>query len=420
MTLFIIFVLYNFMVLPIIYIVVHITAIFHKKLRHGVWNRHFQWKKVTVPADRSCVIFHTASLGEYEHIRPLFPLLRKYCPKQKYLVNMFFSPSGYLNANREDGTDQYIYSPFDTPWAVWRLYHRLSPKVLIIVKHDIWPNQVWIAKLMKIPVIIINASLSKSSSRLKWWSKWFHTALYRDVNRIFTISEKDSENFLNLVKPEKTMIAGDTKFDQVLLRMEAAEKIELLPEKFHRDSFVIVLGSVWPADLEILSPVLKQVMIDNEDIRLVIAPHDPSEKLVKEISKQFRNSIKYTELETYSNEKIIVVDTVGVLATLYKYGHISYVGGSFKEGVHNVMEAAVYSVPVIYGPVLTGSTEAEAMSEPHMGGIIVRDSQSFRNELYRFIGDPDYRLKTGKEAQDFVMKHLGASKQISELICDLI
>ena len=148
---------------------------------------------------------------------------------------MFFSPSGYLNANREDGTDQYIYSPFDTPWAVWRLYHRLRPKVLVIVKHDIWPNQVWIAKLMKIPVIIINASLSKSSSRLKWWSKWFHAALYRDVNRIFTISEKDSENFLYILDKKRNAI---TKYDNFgnFMKSIKAEDIKTYSEGISDDN----------------------------------------------------------------------------------------------------------------------------------------------------------------------------------------
>lgn len=415
-----IFLIYNFVALPIIYIAVHFAAIFNKKLRHGVWVRHFQWKRVKLQPEKSCILFHTASLGEYEHIRPLFPNMKKNCPKPKFLVNMFFSPSGYLNANIKDGPDQYIYAPFDTPWAVWRLYHRLKPKALVIAKHDIWPNQVWIARKMGIPVILINASLGKRSSRLQWWSRGFHKELYKNVKTVFTISPADRDNLKRLVSADKIVLSGDTKFDQVVNRKENAENLELLPTAFYKDHFVFVAGSIWPADMAVIVPGLLQLMKNYPLLRLVLVPHEPSEKHLGEIEANFPSTIRFSKLENYHNEQTIAVDKIGILASLYKNGKIGFVGGGFKEGIHNVMEAAVYGIPVFYGPRISGSSEAEAMAQPHQGGTVVRDADDFLNKLTQMLKNEELIKQAGQEANNFVLARTGASNKISAEICDLI
>jgi 3-deoxy-D-manno-octulosonic-acid transferase len=408
---------YNFVILPVLYLAAHLAALFSRKMRHGIWVRHWQWKKIQRPKDKQVIIFHTASLGEYEHIRPLFPTLADKCAFPLYTVNMFFSPSGYFHAHREGGANAFIYAPFDTPWAVWRLYRRLRPRILIIAKHDVWPNQVWMARRMGIRVILINASLTPGSSRLRWWSAWFHRHLYRSVNRIFTISASDMRNYQRLVPNTKVSVAGDTKYDQVLVRRQSAEQLAVLPEKFWRQQQVIVLGSVWPADIEVIALVLQNVLEEESGVRLVLVPHEPDDKILALAREFFPDSCLYSEIAAYARQKTIIVDRIGVLATLYKYATLAFVGGGFREGVHNVMEAAVYGTPVLFGPHIGGTSEAEAMAKPGHGAHIVSNAAEFKTHVMRYLRNPERRQKSGLQAEAFVRKRLGASRSIANLIC---
>ena len=411
---------YNFFILPLLYTGAHIAFLFNSKIRHGIIGRHFQWSELKPSIGKQTILFHTASLGEYEHIRPLYTLIKKSCESPTHLVNMFFSPSGYRHAESNDEADQFIYAPFDTPWAVWRLFDRVKPTILVIAKHDVWPSQLWMARAMEIPVLLINASMSDSSSRLRWWSRWFHRSLYRYIFKIYTISKADKDNLLKIVSKERLFLAGDTKFDQVSIRKEQTKNRKLLPAKFRKDKRVLVLGSVWPSDLKVLFPVLEKLLTEYSDLNLLIVPHEPSQKHLKEISGNFPDACLYSQLKKYKKQRVIMVDAIGVLADLYKYAHIAYVGGSFKEGVHNVMEAAVYSVPVIYGPVVTGSNEAEEMAQNGCGGFVVNDQNELHEILDSLLNDSNKVEQAGTNALNFVMQRLGASQQISDEICRIL
>ena len=414
------FTTYNFIFLPLIYLFSHIGIVFSPKLRHGIIKRHLQWRTISPPDGRRVILFHTASMGEYEHIRPLFTRIKQLLGDSVYLVNMFFSPSGYRHVSAGKEVDSVIYSPLDTPWAVWRLYRKLSPSLLVIAKHDVWPNQVMLAKAMDIPVILVNASMSSDSSRLKWWTRGIHRFFYGHIQKIYTISQTDRNNFLKLVSDERLHLAGDTKFDQVIIRKERNRDKKFLPDKFWRDRRILVMGSIWPSDFKILGPVIRELLPSYPDLNLLFVPHEPSEKHILEIAGLFPDYRLYSGRNNYNGERAFVVDTIGVLADLYKYAHIAFVGGGNKEGVHNVMEAAVYGVPVLYGPNLGGSNEAREMAEREEGGHIIRNRETLRTVLTGFLNDPEKQKTAGSAALNFVMQRLGASDQVADEITKII
>jgi 3-deoxy-D-manno-octulosonic-acid transferase len=416
---YIILFIYNIVVMPLAFILVHIAMLFSGKIREGVIGRYRQNYRFAKDPDRPLILFHTASMGEYEHIRTVHREIRRICPVDSYLVNMFFSPSGFKHAKRDQGTDQFLYAPFDTLPAVWRLMKKLQPKALVIAKHDIWPNQLFVAWLLNIPIIVINASLSSRAGRLKWGASFLHRYLYRFADHFYTVSKTDRSLYLKLVDEKRVTVSGDTKFDQVLVRKQHAATTDLLPAAF-ADKPVIVLGSIWPADLAGIRSGLEKLMAKYPDVHFLVVPHEPADKFIQSLGQVFSTYCRFSRLAEYNNEKTIVVDSIGHLATLYKYGTIAYVGGSFKEGIHNVMEAAVYGQPVLMGPYYSNSSEAVKIIERNEGGYSIKNGDEFFHQIDRFLESPELLKNAGAKAMRFVDKRLGASPFIAEKICELL
>jgi 3-deoxy-D-manno-octulosonic-acid transferase len=410
--------IYVFLILPFIFITVHIVAIFSKQVREGLFPRRKsiaalkQWLG-DKDEKKQFVLFHAASMGEFEHIKPLLYRLKQTYNTTNVLT--FFSPSGYKHVKNTLGLDFFLYMPFDFSSHWKKLYSLLNPSLLIISKHDVWPMQIWQAKEMNIPIYLVNASLPEKSSRTRPFIKGFLKHVYRDFSKIFTISEEDAQRFSKHYPKCFVQVMGDTKYDQVMLRRNEALNKEILPKNWYKEKWIFLAGSIWPEGEKQLMPGLINLIEKNENVNLIIVPHEPTEKFVSDLENKLSKwGVKrLTKINGEFTERVLIVDTIGQLADLYQYANAAYVGGGFKQGVHNVMEPAIYGIPVIYGPVHENSYEAIQLAKSE-GGIIIENENQARDVLKRLYNDESFRAATGKKALALAQKNIGATDKILE------
>jgi 3-deoxy-D-manno-octulosonic-acid transferase len=237
--------------------------------------------------------------------------------------------------------------------------------------------------------------------------------VYHSLTAIYAISPEDKERFESAYHCRHIEEMGDTKFDQVQIRKEQALNKTLIPRVWKNKSRVLILGSIWPEDESQILDTTRELLSEHRDLKLIVVPHQPTPKFLERISGYFDSGeiILFTALKDLEMQRIILVDIVGVLADLYRYGDIAYVGGSFKQGIHNVMEPAIYDIPVIYGPVHRNSFEAIRLNEAG-GSIVINSSADFRTTVQKLLTDSDFCTGTGQKAGSYAKKNLGATDRI--------
>ena len=400
-------IIYRFVVVPVSLILIHLIGLFNKKIYKAISGRYQAISILkNVKSTKPIIMFHASSLGEFEHIRPLIYRLGEH---YKIIVT-FFSPSGFDHAKKTWNDELHTYLPFDI-FSLWKKFFRhLRPNILIMSKHDVWPSQVLAAKSLEIPIFLVNASLAEQSTRLNLFYRFILSEAYKAMTAIFTVSEEDRQRFLKYFHVNNVKTIGDTKFDQVLIRKEQAQQKVLLDKSWLSDK-VLVLGSIWPEDYKVLRDGLLQLMTKKDKIRLIMVPHQPVDSFVHQILNDFENfgAQKFSNKKDFQNKRVLVVDVVGVLADLYKYASWAYVGGSFKQGIHNVMEAAAYGIPVMFGPVHQNSSEALELVQQN-GALVIDSSENFKKTMERLIADEAFTKKMGQMAQNFVLSKTGATR----------
>ncbi len=403
-------VVYRLIVLPFAFLFFHIAAIFSKNLRQGLLGRYRALREIKqVNSKKPVIMIHAASLGEFEHVRPII----HYLGEKFLIVVTFFSPSGYNHAKKTFADEIHIYLPFDF-LALWKwIFKKLSPRLLIVSKHDIWPNQILCAKKRGVPSFLVNASLAKTSTRLNWFYRNLTKEIYKSFTHIYAISNEDEKRFRDYFALNNISVIGDTKFDQALIRKEAAQKKELINPAWPKDSFVLVLGSVWPEDFSKARKALKHTLEKNKNFKLILVPHQLHEDFLTKLAKEFQafGVHFYSKGKTISEARVLIVDVVGILADIYQYAHAAYIGGSVKQGIHNVMEAAVYNIPVMFGPKYENNFEASQLVQEKIA-IVVRGPREWENALERLIGDEDYRKKLGQQVGTFALKKTGTTQRL--------
>ncbi len=426
MEFFFLVVIYNILVFPILYIAFHLAALISRKFRRGILGRYG-----TIPKARHFMnqldkpvpdffLFHCASLGEFEHIKPFLRRLKEKVPESKSVV-MFFSPSGYENAKETPGVDLFLYAPFDWWLPTWRLFHLFRPKVLIIAKYDVWLNQIWAAKMMGIPRILINATLHHHSRRLLPGVRNLVRLVYKHLDRVLTISEDDCLLYQRLVSPGKIVTVGDSKYDQVIYRSQESRPHQLLPADLTKEKFIIVAGSTWGEDETQLIPAIRSLLYHFENLLVIVCPHEPTPAHLEELHAQVRffPTCFYSQMDSCSNARVILIDQVGLLADLYGLANIAYVGGSFKQGIHNVLEPAVYGIPVIFGPVNANSHEAQLLKQAE-GGFEVTNPEDLHTLLKRMLIDAPFRHQAGENARRVVIENKGATERMLSFVFQTI
>jgi len=420
------FIVYNWLFIPSFWFVLHVTAPFKSKVRRGIQGRKGLFEQLERDVQKLTstrrVWFHSSSMGEFEQAKPIIAALRKKYHDLNIIVT-FFSPSGYDHSKNYKFADIITYIPFDTPINACRFLDLLQPTAVVFVRYDVWPNHLWELTERHIPAFIANATMRTSSARFFPLMKSFHRMLFDNFESILTVSTKDVEAFSRFGLTHPTVQAiGETRYDQVWQRSTEAKKKHLIPPAVLKGKNVLVAGSTWPEDEEVLLPAIKKLLEYDSNVLIILVPHEPTEEALETIERQLNSKttfIRFSLMNDYSHEQVILVDSIGILMALYQYADVAYIGGSFRQGIHNVLEPAVYGIPVFFGPRYTNSQEAQELLR--LGGAFVIHDQQ---ECYRTIRtllrgrkeDTDGRSarRAGQVSLKLVKENVGATKRFIE------
>jgi 3-deoxy-D-manno-octulosonic-acid transferase len=411
--------LYNIIVVPGFWLTLHIVAPFHEKVRRGISGRRnlfgdLSEKVKRLPASRR-IWFHSSSMGEFEQAKPIIAALRKR-HKNLGIIATFFSPSGYEHSRTYRLADVIAYLPFDTTGNAKKFLDLVAPSAAVMVRYDVWPNFIAELHRRQIPTVIANATLRANSSRFSWPLRQFHAGLYDQLTSILTVSESDARQFGRFgLKSPGISVIGDTRYDQVFQRSEDARTKHLLPPAIVKGRRIVVVGSSWPEDVQVVLPAFQKVVHLDPRSLLILVPHEPTIEAIEELesfaSVLRLRSIRFSDLNDYTDENVILVDSIGILMILYQYADVAYVGGSFKQGVHNVLEPAVYSIPILYGPKHENSQEALELVR-RGGGFVVRTKNECFRTLRSLLQDRRSARQAGSIAGCLVKENVGATEKI--------
>lgn len=395
----------------------YVLSLFNKKIRMGITNRKQLFENLIINIsclnrNKTTFWFHSSSMGEFEQAKPIIEHFKK--NSEINIVVTFFSPSGYNNSLKYPYADVISYLPFDNVANAKRFINLIKPSVAIFMRYDFWPNFIWILSKEKIPTYIVDATMDINSKRKMPIAKQFHASLFKHFTKILTISEKDKKSFSDFyLAPDKLAVVGDTRFDRVYQKSLKAKKKNLFREEILKGKKVLVIGSSWSADEEVLIPVIKKLIKYIDNLLIVIAPHEPTSTKLEELEYVLKDQskIRFSYKNDYNNENIIIIDSIGILLTLYCYADCAYVGGSFRQGIHNVLEPAVYGIPVIFGPKNKNSQEAQRMMELGCGIEISNKTEAYK-VFKKLLTNEERRRKLGSISYNYIQKNIGATKKI--------
>ena len=377
-----------------------------RKMWHGE-REAFKILREKVDPNAKYVWFHAASLGEFEQGRPLMEQLRKDHPEYKILLT-FFSPSGYEVRKNYDGADIITYLPLDTITNARRFLRTVRPVMAFFIKYEFWYNYLHILKHRNVPVYSVSSIFREDQVFFKWYGRQ-----YRRVLNCFThffVQNEISKELLAKIGITNASVVGDTRFDRVLQIKDAAKQLPVV-EAFVKDApQVFVAGSSWPPDEEIFIKFFNT----HKNWKLIIAPHVIGEDHLKQIEKllEGRKVIRYTEAteENVQNAEVLIINCFGLLSSIYHYGQVAYVGGGFGVGIHNLLEAAVWDVPVFFGPNNQKFQEAQGLKT--CGGFEINNYEEFVSQMDKFASDADYLHEQGYKAGHFVKGQSGATGKV--------
>lgn len=388
---------------------VKIASLRHEKARKIIDGQAvtMQRLKKELSPEGGYIWIHAASLGEFEQGRPLIEMIRRNHPDAKILLT-FFSPSGYEVRHNFPLVDAVVYLPFDTKKNVRQFLDTVKPRMAIFVKYEFWGNYLNELKLRGIPTYIISAIFRKSQPFFKPWGGEF-----RKMLTYFThiyVQDEGSRELLAGIGFKNVTVAGDTRFDRVTDIMESCVEIPQAAALTRDASLTIVAGSTWPPDELYLLPCFNA----HPGMKLIIAPHEVNEERIVAIESQLnRPSCRLSTATPEEAAKCdcIIVDCYGKLSSAYRYGNIAYIGGGFGVGIHNLNEAAVYDIPVIFGPHYHKFKEARDLIKCK-GGFSFSNKEEFDAIIEPIVNDKKLREQYGKNAGNYIKENLGATRII--------
>ena len=389
------------------------VAPFHKKARLMRAGQAQTTAILREKMDRKAkyIWFHASSLGEFEQGRPMIEQIRKVHPEYKILLT-FFSPSGYEVRKNYAGADVVCYLPFDTPGRVEQFLDLAHPSMAIFIKYEFWGNYLHTLQRRGILVYIISAIFRREQLFFQWFGKPYRKML-DCFNHLFVQDEK-SKTLLAEYGIHNVTVAGDTRFDRVIDVYHQAKQIPVV-ERFiegtkGQSPLVFVAGSSWPEDEAIFIPYFER----HPEMKLIIAPHEIHEGHLKSIEARLhRPAIRLSQAteQNVADKDCLIVDSFGLLSSLYRYGQIAYIGGGFGAGIHNTLEAAVYGIPVLFGPRFQKFKEAKDLIAE--GGAFTFDSEAaFEARMNKLLTSSDQLQQASRSAGQFVHSHGGATTTI--------
>ena len=399
-----------------------IASLFNEKVRK-MWRGEreaFKILKQKVDPNAKYIWFHAASLGEFEQGRPLMERIRKDYPQYKILLT-FYSPSGYEVRKNYEGADIICYMPVDTRLNAIRFLRLVRPVVAFFIKYEFWSNFLHILKHRNIPTYSVSSIFREDQVFFKWYGR-----NYAGVLKCFTrffVQNEESKRLLEGIGIKDVDVVGDTRFDRVLQIKEAAKKLPIC-EAFrtgvassqsadvpHHDFKVFVAGSSWPPDENIFIPFFNE----HKDWRLLIAPHVIAEEHLKLILSLIKDKkvVRYTQTtpEEAAEADVLIIDCFGLLSSMYNYGDVAYIGGGFGVGIHNTLEAAVWNMPVIFGPNNKKFQEAQGLLNSG-GGFEINTYEDFSGLMSSLMNDEAFLKQAGDKAGAFVAHLAGATDKV--------
>jgi 3-deoxy-D-manno-octulosonic-acid transferase len=412
--------IYSLLVLPPLWVALHIAALLREKVRRGIRGRRGLFQDLerhlrSVGAGPR-VWFHSSSMGEFEQARPIIAMLKKRRPEVRIIVT-FFSPSGYEHTKNYPLADLISYLPFDTRNNAARFLDLVRPDAAVMVRYDIWPHHIWELRRRTIPIMIANATMRRQTARRIPLIRSFHRSVYGSMTHILTASEADADTFTLFRLDGPTIEAiGDTRFDQVTTRSAQARERTLIPPELLRKKKVFVVGSSWPEDDAVVLPSFLNLAAELPELLMILVPHEPTPRHLEELEDQLAGKttvLRFSALEAYAGQRVLLVDSVGILMSLYASAHVAYVGGSFRQGVHNVLEAAVYGIPVLFGPRHWNAREPLQLLD-YGGAFVVENSAELSRTLGNLLADEQARHFAGWRAEEYVRARTGATARVVE------
>ena len=394
--------IYNFMVVAV--------SVFNSKATMMILGRKRALDdiiKVFNPGDR-IFWFHCASLGEFEQGRPVIEKIREKDSSVRILLS-FYSPSGYEVRKNYAGADCVVYLPLDTRRNAKRLIEKLNPEKAIFVKYEFWYNYLAELQGRNIPVYLISGIFRKGQPFFRWYGRYFRKIL-KGFTHLY-IQDEGSASLLKEYDINNYSISGDTRFDRVMDISRRSTGVAAV-EQYSRGGMVIIAGSSWQPEEEMIAKYARE---SGRETRWIIAPHNTNKANIERIEKLFSGiSARYTELagEIPDNTRVLIIDTIGILSSLYRYARIAVIGGGFGRGIRNVLEAATWGIPVLFGPHHEKFKEATDLLS--LGGArSFSDYKEFRATLNKFVDNPAGLEKAGAISREYINSNLGAT----DLIC---
>ncbi|GAB1405797.1 glycosyltransferase N-terminal domain-containing protein [Lentimicrobium sp.] len=405
------------------YLSIRIAALFNAKARHWHYGRKNLFGKLNevfrehyASAKAAPVAwFHCASLGEYEQGKPVIEAFKREFPNYRILLT-FFSPSGYSQRHRITDADYIFYLPADTRAKARNFINIVKPSVAVFVKYEFWYNYLHELFVRQIPVYTISAIFRPDQLFFRWYGGWFRTHL-RQINRIF-VQDKTSAELLQMIDISNVGISGDTRFDRVADIKSVAKPFPLI-SRFAQGRQVLVAGSTWPDDELLIYDLSKSC---SKSVGFILAPHEVNETRIQALHEKLgKNAVLYSEAteNNVDGKMFLIIDSIGLLSQIYRFADLAYIGGGFGAGIHNILEAATYGVPVFFGPNYHKFREARKMVAGEMA-FSVANSEELSTQVNELLNDEQKLKEISARAADFVQQQAGATRVIMEEIVSVL
>jgi len=392
---------------------IRIAGIWNKKARNWIKGREDIFDKIrkSVPEYAQVAWFHCASLGEFEQGRPVIESFRKTYPSCKIILT-FFSPSGYEVRKNYPGADHVFYLPSDSPKNAERFLDIIRPSIAVFVKYDYWYYYLSGCKSRNIPLFIISALFRRNQPFFKWYGS-LHRRMLGFFTALFVQDEPSRQLLGNIGFGHAVFVAGDTRFDRVSAIAGNFEPVKEI-EDFCRDQKVLVAGSTWPADEKVIAAAFRE----RQDLTLIIAPHEVHASHIGQLKALFPTALLFSQLKGEKvavSSQVLIIDNIGMLSRLYHYATLTYVGGGFGSGIHNILEAAVYHKPVFFGP--NHYRFREALELKAAGGAFeINSDVTLKQKLTELFSDEQRLQSASAAAGNYVAGGMGATKKIMDYI----
>jgi 3-deoxy-D-manno-octulosonic-acid transferase len=392
-------------------LIIRIASIWNPKAKSWLEGRRNYFQEIQeIPKQEKTVWVHAASLGEFEQGRPVLKLIKEHFPKTSFIIT-FFSPSGYQIATKDKEFRQVYYLPLDSRKNAGKMLDIIKPDLVLWVKYEFWHYYLQEISKRQIPVLLISGAFRKNQRFFKPYGRFWRNIL-KAFDHFFLQNQTSRDVLLSIIPERKITLSGDTRCDRVINIVANFNEVPGIRE-FCNSKQTIVAGSTWEDDEAEWVHFVNQ----NPDMRFIIAPHEVDDENIKDVRKEFKTSITYSAWidGNFSNPEktnCMIIDNIGMLSRLYAYATITYVGGGFGyDGLHNILEAAVYGKPVIFGPEFEKNFEAKELIDSG-GAFSVNSALELEKTVLNLLRHPEKLAASGKAAADYVQKNAGASEKI--------